>query len=111
MFDSTNRRRVGRNRPAGGMNKDIRQRQGRSSLRLEHLEDRTLPTSGVPDPTFGTAGLIFADNTGARIRNFAVQADGKIIAVGSAAAGNASDFFLTRYNSDGSLDSSFGQNG
>ena len=36
-----------------------------------------------------------------------VQSDGKIVVAGSSATGGNSDFALIRYNSDGSLDSSF----
>jgi uncharacterized delta-60 repeat protein len=38
----------------------------------------------------------------------AIQGDGKIIAVGSANGPGTLDFALTRYNSDGSLDVTFG---
>ncbi|MFA6603628.1 MAG: delta-60 repeat domain-containing protein [Patescibacteria group bacterium] len=41
----------------------------------------------------------------------AVQADGKIIAVGNANTGVYTDFAIARYNVDGSLDTSFGRNG
>ena len=38
----------------------------------------------------------------------AVQADGKILAAGSAYNGTNYDFAVTRYNTDGTLDTSFG---
>ncbi|HSC09206.1 MAG TPA: delta-60 repeat domain-containing protein, partial [Steroidobacteraceae bacterium] len=41
----------------------------------------------------------------------AIQADGRIIAVGSAFNGSDDDFALTRYNGDGSLDTTFGAGG
>ena len=40
-----------------------------------------------------------------------VQADGKIVVAGSSFNGSNTDFALVRYNSDGSLDSSFGNSG
>jgi uncharacterized delta-60 repeat protein len=68
---------------------------------------------GSLDQTFGTNGSVettFGDQTAAG-RAIAVQADGKIIVVGVSGAGAYSelnDFALARYNSDGSLDQSFG---
>ncbi len=72
--------------------------------------------SGILDATFGTAGLVTTDLIlGLRdeANAVALQADGKIVAVGVAGLGdNAnSDFALVRYNADGSLDSSFGSGG
>jgi uncharacterized delta-60 repeat protein len=41
----------------------------------------------------------------------AIQADGKILVAGNIGNGANTDFILVRYNSDGSLDSSFGTDG
>ena len=41
----------------------------------------------------------------------ALQADGKIVAVGSGAADGVADFAVVRYNTNGSLDTSFGGSG
>jgi uncharacterized delta-60 repeat protein len=41
----------------------------------------------------------------------ALQADGRIVLVGSSQAGNYTDFALARYNADGTLDGTFGDNG
>lgn len=67
---------------------------------------------GTGDSTFGTrGGLVFAfagtDSTGV-----AIQSDGKLITVGGG-GGSSSDETSTivRYNSNGSLDSSFGSGG
>ncbi len=61
---------------------------------------------GSLDPTFGTGGKIITtlrDVTyGAKA--IALQSDGKIVAVGQVFNPYGSDFLLTRYNSDGSLD-------
>ena len=68
---------------------------------------------GTLDQAFGNNGSVettFGDQTAAA-RAIAVQADGKIIVVGTSGAGSYSelnDFALARYNSDGSLDQSFG---
>jgi uncharacterized delta-60 repeat protein len=71
---------------------------------------------GSLDQAFGTNGSVeatFGDQTAAG-RAIVVQADGKIIVVGVSGAGPYSelnDFALARYNSDGSLDQSFGSGG
>lgn len=72
-----------------------------------------LDASGSLDPTFGSAGKTFASfeipikASGSAI---AIQSDGKIVSAGtSEAAGQTGiDFALVRYNSDGTLDPSFG---
>jgi uncharacterized delta-60 repeat protein len=65
---------------------------------------------GSPDPTFGTGGKLTTDFGGVDQGNgVAIQADGRIIAVG--AGGPSHDFTLARYNSDGSLDPTFGAGG
>jgi hypothetical protein len=60
-------------------------------------------------------GLVVTDFAGGldRIRGLALQPDGKLVAVGeTASTGDGSrDFAMARYNSDGSLDSSFGEEG
>jgi uncharacterized delta-60 repeat protein len=71
---------------------------------------------GTLDQVFGTNGSVettFGDQTAAG-RAIVVQADGKIIVVGVSGAGSYSelnDFVLARYNSNGSLDQSFGSGG
>jgi uncharacterized delta-60 repeat protein len=71
---------------------------------------------GSLDQTFGTNGSVettFGDQAAAG-SGIVVQADGKIIVVGVSGAGPYSelnDFALARYNSDGSLDQSFGSGG
>jgi uncharacterized delta-60 repeat protein len=44
-------------------------------------------------------------------RGVAIQADGKIVVVGSASNGSNHDFALARYNTDGTLDTTFGGTG
>ena len=85
---------------------------------VEPLERRTLLSSGDLDPTFGDGGKVTGDIPGAasheRVRDIAVQSDGKIIEVaghGGFGAGADAAFAVTRFNTDGSVDTSFGQNG
>jgi uncharacterized delta-60 repeat protein len=82
----------------------------RSRLRLEALEDRTVPAVGFLDPTFGTGGTVlinFPGSTNDTGNAVIVQPDGKTVVVGSSNGSSA----LARYNTDGSLDSSFGSGG
>lgn len=61
------------------------------------------------DPSFGNAGKVVTSFPGGldTANGVAVQTDGKIVVAGS----SGSDFALTRYNTDGSLDASFGTGG
>lgn len=71
------------------------------------------PLAGTPDLSFGSSGKVTTpigsgnDNAYAE----AIQADGKIVAAGSSHNGTNLDFALSRYNSDGTLDVSFGTGG
>lgn len=70
-------------------------------------------SDGSPDATFGGDGKITTD-FGGPAHSVAIQGDGKIVAAGIAGTnftGNFRDFALARYNSDGSLDDSFGGDG
>ena len=65
---------------------------------------------GVLDTDFGTDGLVTNDDIqGAN--SAALQPDGKIVAAGSYYNSDNDDFALARYNTDGSLDSSFNAGG
>src|SRR5439155_996244 len=68
---------------------------------------------GDLDPSFGTGGRVLTDfGGGDGARALALQADGRIVVAGSSSAGAfGSDFALARYNSNGSLDPSFGTGG
>src|SRR5262245_22722993 len=64
----------------------------RRRLALERLEDRTVPTAGALDVTFGLGGKVVTDireagpgYDSAQGQAVAVQADGKIVVAGSAA--------------------------
>jgi uncharacterized delta-60 repeat protein len=73
-------------------------------------------TGGDLDPTFGTGGMVMTDlNHSTDIANaVAVQPDGKLVVVGQAYKQNdfsGEDFVVTRYNPDGTLDTTFGRGG
>ena len=81
---------------------------------VESLEERTLlaaAVQGVLDPTFGLGGLV-TTNFNAVGQAVAIDPEsGKILVAGSAFPNGHSDFALARYNSNGSLDTSFGSGG
>lgn len=73
---------------------------------------------GSLDATFGTNGLRITDIFPARadvVTSLALQTDGKIVAAGFSGARNTpvvlSDFVVVRYNTDGTLDPTFGTGG
>jgi uncharacterized delta-60 repeat protein len=69
---------------------------------------------GDLDPTFGGDGKVTTDFPGSFSevgRAVAIQADGKIVALGTAAVSGMNDFALARYNIDGSLDTAFSGDG
>jgi uncharacterized delta-60 repeat protein len=69
-------------------------------------------SDGSLDPTFDGDGKV-TTNYGvgsSQVKAVAIQADGKIVAAGYGSS-NAFDFFLARYNSNGSLDPGFGNGG
>src|SRR5438876_3825716 len=66
---------------------------------------------GTPDTTFGNGGQVTTDFDGFNDDAFSVliQADGKIVAVGSAKnPANFYDFAAVRYQADGTIDTTFG---
>jgi uncharacterized delta-60 repeat protein len=70
-------------------------------------------TDGSPDPTFGTMGVVTSDFTGGghnEAEALALQPDGKIVVVGRVDRAEP-DFAVARYNTDGSLDTTFGTGG
>jgi len=80
-----------------------------------------LPPLGNMDTTFGAAGKVITDISGAvtgdgigdAVKSLLIQPDGKIVAAGTSYAGilNLNDFALARYNANGSLDTTFGASG
>jgi uncharacterized delta-60 repeat protein len=73
-------------------------------------------TDGDLDPTFGTGGMVMTDlNHSTDLANaVAVQSDGKLVVVGQTYKNNdfsTEDFAVARYNTDGTLDTTFGRGG
>jgi len=74
--------------------------------------------NGTLDASFGNGGKVFTDfgvqqqgYSYAQNGAMALQQDGKIVLAGVAYMGTGRDFALARYNSDGTLDTSFGSGG
>jgi uncharacterized delta-60 repeat protein len=88
--------------------------------RLENLENRLALTAGALDPRFGMGGKVLTDfpveanlpgeDSG---RQVAIQqADGKLVVVGTSHSFFSGDeLAVARYNTDGSLDGTFGDGG
>ncbi|MBS1747235.1 MAG: hypothetical protein JST21_13780, partial [Bacteroidetes bacterium] len=66
---------------------------------------------GTLDKSFGDNGISLDANIVGVINKVGLQSDGKIIAAGSGGKDVPSTFLFERYNTDGSIDSSFGVNG
>ncbi|MGL5095900.1 MAG: delta-60 repeat domain-containing protein, partial [Planctomycetia bacterium] len=92
---------------------DRRKLAVRSPFFIETLEDRSVPAVGLLDPTFSGDGKTVTSLVARsdEARAVAVQADGKIVAVGKAFNGTHNDFAVARYNVDGSLDTTFSGDG
>ena len=72
-----------------------------------------LNTNGTLDTSFDTDGIVITPVLAATdtARDLVLQPDGKIVLAGHAGNGTNDDFALVRYNSDGSLDTTFGTSG
>ncbi len=70
-------------------------------------------TNGTLDNTFGTSGVVIANPSGSTDNAYSVviQGDGKIVIAGTEELGANFDFAVQRYNSDGTIDNSFGTAG
>src|SRR5690606_18050336 len=67
-----------------------------------------LNADGTPDSSFGTNGMTIVDNGSHEVVDaMAIAADGKIVLAGN----DYTNFLATRFNTDGSLDTTFGSNG
>ncbi len=92
---------------------------GGSACVVRWNEDGTIDDGGMADTTvgdsFGTGGIASTDLTvgNDEYQGVAVQADGKVVAAGGCSVGIFRDFCVTRYNDDGTLDTSpaFGSGG
>src|SRR5207237_10393012 len=72
--------------------------------------------AGDLDPTFGSGGMVTTDiNRSTDLaKAVAIQSDGKLVVVGQTYKNNdysTEDFAVTRYNTDGTLDNTFGRGG
>jgi uncharacterized delta-60 repeat protein len=69
-------------------------------------------SDGSLDPTFDGDGIVVTDIGGNDwIRAMAIQADGRIVVAGATDVWGENDYALARYNSNGSLDTSFDGDG
>lgn len=79
------------------------------------LQTAAYANSGDLDPTFGTGGTVLARiaDTGGNFFNggSVLQSDGKIVIAGAIDANGKQNCGAARFNSNGSLDTSFGTNG
>jgi len=86
-----------------------------SLLSYFSILDRVQAADGDPDKSFGKSGMVVTEfsNSQSVAHAIAIQGDGKIVAAGG--IGNnavaVAGFALVRYNTDGSLDASFGVGG
>ena len=68
--------------------------------------------AGSKDSSFGNNGVVISNFVNqAHAYAVAVQSNNKIVVAETTATSNNNDFALTRYNEDGSTDSTFGING
>jgi uncharacterized delta-60 repeat protein len=82
-----------------------------------HSEDFALTrynSDGSLDKSFGQFGIVITQfgSDSSQVHALALQQDGKIVAAGfKSVSGGGDNFALARYNSNGSLDTSFGSSG
>jgi len=83
------------------------------SFALTVLVVPALAADGDLDLTFGIGGRVTTDFAGSfdGATALAIQSDGKIVAAGMASSNQGGDFGISRYNGDGSLDTTFGIGG
>jgi uncharacterized delta-60 repeat protein len=70
--------------------------------------------TGTLDTTFGSGGKVVLGLESLHdeeLNDVAIQADGKIVAVGDSNSSNNSGFLVLRFNADGTRDAGFGTNG
>jgi uncharacterized delta-60 repeat protein len=72
-----------------------------------------LNENGTPDATFGTNGVVITStsNTSDYAQGVTVQSDNKIVVCGKGVGNNGMTFTVARYNTGGSLDTSFDGDG
>ena len=74
---------------------------------------QSIAQSGSLDPSFDTDGIVTTPigSSDAFGRSIAIQSDGKIVVAGYSDNGTQDVFAITRYNTNGSLDSTFNTDG
>src|SRR4051812_10722523 len=83
-------------------------------LRLEQLERRDAPATGLFDGSFTGNGRVafgFTANQADSAAKVAIQSDGKAVVVGAASNGTDFNFAIARLNVDGTLDTTFDGDG
>ncbi len=85
------------------------------AAQVEVMEERRLLSAGTVDPTFGSGGTVTTNfsgpATGSPVDLVVTQPDGKAIMVVNSVSAAGPQMVALRYNTDGSLDSSFGSGG
>ncbi|MCB0748645.1 MAG: hypothetical protein KDC90_14385, partial [Ignavibacteriae bacterium] len=83
-----------------------------TSNKLSIVMERYNP-NGTLDKTFGTNGYVISNIGSLNIQaeSVALQSDEKIVVAGLSDSGNPSSFITIRYNSNGTIDNTFGVNG
>ena len=83
------------------------------TISLSNLQSPAWAADGDLDTSFDTDGkLTTAIGSGADIAySVVLQSDGKILVAGNSYNGSNDDFAIVRYNTDGSLDTSFDTDG
>ncbi len=69
-------------------------------------------TNGTLDESFGDDGIALHNSSTKSLQDFELTPDGKIVAIGNIdtnSTGTYGDFIVTRFNTDGSLDETFGE--
>jgi uncharacterized delta-60 repeat protein len=90
---------------------------GQARMTTDDFAVARYDTNGTLDATFGTGGKVTTDITSGATdygRTVAIQSDGKIVVAGSSrstARKATFDFAIVRYNSNGSLDTTFDSDG
>lgn len=81
-----------------------------AALALTAFKQSVISATGDLDPTFGTDGKVLTN--GGEARSMVIQSNGKIVVAGrSSDPFTRIDFAVVRYNSDGSLDTTFNGTG
>ncbi|HRI61792.1 MAG TPA: hypothetical protein PK228_18770, partial [Saprospiraceae bacterium] len=71
---------------------------------------KILGSNGLLDPSFGTSGRSIL-SAAAMFNDIALTPNNQIVVAGWGIVGNDADFLVAKYNSNGSLDASFGTSG